>query len=434
MEHLGTKDDLHPIQKSLSDHHGTQCGFCSPGFIMSANRLCMPYFSDFLQHLFCSLMKNNQSPSEKCIERGLLGNICRCTGYRPILDAMKSFSQEKTFEVKDIEDLSDWVNVCPMSSCSAPTVCKKIERNGKIWFSPKNIALLFDFMDSLSEDKDFKLVAGNTARGVYEDITESDTIIDLSQVQELKMIIKAPLEIEIGAGVTVTDSMNQFKMILENDEEGYHYLQILLDNLVYVASPAIKDVATWAGNIMTKYQHREFESDMFTMLEALGAHVKIVHKQNGIIKTERLTPAELLKTNMERKVIQSILFPKLTHSHAFQYYKVSPRTAFSHSYVSAAFKAKIDPTGKKFQGKPAFVFCGIDKDFVHAKKAEDFCIDKDLTDSKIIKQLVSVIENEARAENNPKQAGQDFRLGLGSALLYKYLLQIFGDSGAVAAN
>ena len=377
-------------------------------------------------------MKNNQSPSEKCIEKGLLGNICRCTGYRPILDAMKSFSQEKTFKVKDIEDLSDWVNVCPKISGFAPAVCKKIQRNGKIWFSPKSMASLFDFMDSLSEDKHFRLVAGNTARGIYEDITESDTIIDLSQVQELKMIAKAPLE--IGAGVTITDSMNHFKIILENDEEGYHYLQILLDNLVYVASPAIKDVATWAGNIMTKYQHREFESDMFTMLEALGVNVKIVHKENGNTKTELLTPAELLKIGMERKVIQSIIFPKLTHSHAFQYYKVSPRTAFSHSYVSAAFTAKIDPTGKKFQGKPSFVFCGIDKDFVHAKEAEQFCNDKDLTDSKVIKQLVSVIDNEARAEKNPKQAGQDFRSGLSSALLYKFLLHIFGDSGAVAAN
>ena len=345
---------------------------------------------------------------------------------------MKSFSQEKTFEVKDIEDLSDWVNVCPMVSGSAPTACKKIQRDGKIWFSPKSLASLFDFMDSLTEDREFKLVAGNTARGVYEEITDSDTIIDLTQVQELKMIVGAPLE--IGAAVTVTDSMNHFKMMLENDEEGYHYLQVLLDNLVYVASPALKDVATWAGNIMIKYQHREFESDMFTMLEALGVHVKIVHREIGNIKTELLTPAELLETDMERKVIQSIIFPQLTNSHAFQFFKVSPRTAFSHSYVSAAFKAKIDPTGKKFQGKPSFVFCGINKDFLHAKEAENYCSDKNLTDSEIIKQLISVIDNEARADNNPKQAGQDFRSGLGGALLYKFLLHIFGDSGAVSAN
>ena len=149
-----------------------------------------------------SFLKNNQSPSEKCIEKGLLGNICRCTGYRPILDAMKSFSQEKTFEVKDIEDLSDWVNVCPMVSGAAPTACKKIQRDGKVWFSPKSLVSLFDFMDSLPEDRDFKLVAGNTARGIYEDITNSDTVIDLTQVQELKMIVKDPLE--IGACVTVT--------------------------------------------------------------------------------------------------------------------------------------------------------------------------------------------------------------------------------------
>ena len=161
----GTKDDI-----QLLDHHRTHCGFCSPGFIMSANRLghISVTFSS-LQHLFCSLMKNNKSPSEKCIERGLLGNICRCTGYRSILDAMKYFSHEITFEVKDIKDLSDWVNVCPMSSCSAPAVCKKIEQNDKIWLTPKNMAFLFDFMNTLSEDKDFKLVAGNTGNILEND-------------------------------------------------------------------------------------------------------------------------------------------------------------------------------------------------------------------------------------------------------------------------
>ena len=390
----------------------------------------MIIFCEHVLTFYCSLLKNNQSPSEKSIEKGLLGNICRCTGYRPILDAMKSFSQEKTFAIKDIEDLSDWVNVCPMVSGSAPASCKKIQRDGKIWFSPKTLASLFDFIDSLPEDRDFKLVAGNTARGIYEDITESDTIIDLTKVQELKMIVKRPLE--IGAGVTVTDSINHFKMILENDEEGYHYLQVLMDNLVYVASPALKDVATWAGNIMIKHQNHEFESDMFTMLESLGVKIKVAQREDGNLKTSLLTPAQLLATNMKRKVIQSIIFPKLTNSHSFQYFKVSPRAAFSHSHVGAAFLAKVDTSGKKFQGKPSFVYCGIDKDFVHAEKAEDFCNGKNLTDPDNVKKLFSVIDDEAKAGHTSKQAGQEFRSGLGSALLYKFLLHIFGESGVVA--
>ena len=177
-----------------------------------------------------------------------------------------------------------------------------------------------------------------------------------------------------------------------------------------------------------------FESDMFAMLEALGVHLKIVHRENGNIKTQLLTPVKLLATDMKRKVIQSIILPKLSNSYAFQYYKVSPRTAFSHSHVGAAFLAKLDSTGKKCQEKPSFVFCGVCKEFLHAKKVEDFCNDKDLTDAENIKQLFTVLDKEAKAEVNPKQAGQDFRSGLGSSLLYKFFLHIFGASGAVAEN
>jgi len=72
VESLKANDgSLHPVQQSLVDYHGSQCGFCTPGFVMS----------------MFALYKNNPSPSRTEIDDALSGNLCRCTGYRPILDA-----------------------------------------------------------------------------------------------------------------------------------------------------------------------------------------------------------------------------------------------------------------------------------------------------------------------------------------------------------
>ena len=77
VEGLGTVDNFHPIQKAFWDNHGLQCGYCTPGMIMAAY----------------SLLKNNSNPSELEIREALSGNLCRCTGYVQIVDAVKDAAQ-----------------------------------------------------------------------------------------------------------------------------------------------------------------------------------------------------------------------------------------------------------------------------------------------------------------------------------------------------
>ena len=77
IEGLATGDELHPMQQAFRDHHGLQCGFCTPGMIMSA--------IDLLQH--------NPSPSEPEIREWLEGNICRCTGYHNIVKAIQAAAE-----------------------------------------------------------------------------------------------------------------------------------------------------------------------------------------------------------------------------------------------------------------------------------------------------------------------------------------------------
>ena len=80
VESLGGAGDLHPVQKAMVDHHGSQCGFCTPGFVMS---------------LF-ALYKTNAKPTRREIDDALAGNLCRCTGYRPIIAAAETMYEAQT--------------------------------------------------------------------------------------------------------------------------------------------------------------------------------------------------------------------------------------------------------------------------------------------------------------------------------------------------
>jgi carbon-monoxide dehydrogenase small subunit len=74
IEGLGTEDDLHPMQEAFWEHHGLQCGYCTPGMIMAAS----------------DLIAKNPDPSEEEVREALAGNLCRCTGYHNIVKAVLS--------------------------------------------------------------------------------------------------------------------------------------------------------------------------------------------------------------------------------------------------------------------------------------------------------------------------------------------------------
>ncbi len=89
VEGVGQVGNLNDIQSRLASYNGTQCGFCTPGFINSMH----------------SLRTDNPNPTTEQIENAFDGNLCRCTGYRPIFDAFKSFAKDQNGGDVDIEDL-----------------------------------------------------------------------------------------------------------------------------------------------------------------------------------------------------------------------------------------------------------------------------------------------------------------------------------------
>lgn len=158
----------HPIQTALWSYNGTQCGYCSPAMVMN---------------MYSLLESNDGKVTQAQVENSFGGNICRCTGYRPILDAFKSLTIDAPID--DIEDAN--VSCCGRRKATARyrhvsvsrTVSVPISEDtgdvlrlpasdGKIWYRVENLHQLFSILESTVQNDQYILVAGDTAHGTLE--------------------------------------------------------------------------------------------------------------------------------------------------------------------------------------------------------------------------------------------------------------------------
>ena len=232
----GADGALHPVQRAMVDCHGSQCGFCTPGFVMS---------------LF-ALYKSAQTPSRQEINDAIAGNLCRCTGYRPIVDAAQKMYEYGSGATKPHEH---WMN-CSFSSMGdrqlSTSEREMIERlqsiqrrdtlmlsqGTKTYFAPSRTADLASLREAHPEAR---ILAGGTDIGLWVTKQHKDlnTVIYVGNVAELTRVAVTDRHIEIGAAVSLTDS---FAVLVK------HYPE--LDELFRrFASPPIRNAGTLGGNI-----------------------------------------------------------------------------------------------------------------------------------------------------------------------------------------
>ncbi len=206
--------ELHPVQRAMVDCHGSQCGFCTPGFVMS---------------LF-ALYETNKKPSRRDIDDALAGNLCRCTGYRPIVAAANAMYEmspgskgllhpDKLAEI----DSGDGLHIA---------------QGGKQFFAP---ASADEFADLLAAHPDATILAGGTDVGLW--VTKQhrvlDTVIYTGRVIELCKLETSTTHIEIGAAVSISDAMDA--IVANYPDLGEMFLRF--------ASPPIRNAGTLGGNI-----------------------------------------------------------------------------------------------------------------------------------------------------------------------------------------
>jgi xanthine dehydrogenase small subunit len=210
----GEDNSLHPVQAAMVDSHGSQCGFCTPGFVMS---------------LF-ALYHSNESPTRRDIDDALAGNLCRCTGYRPIVAAAESMHQHDG-------------GVRPAGH---PDLLREVERDGDLvidcdgrrFFAPADICSLARTYEQYPEAT---LLAGGTDVGLWvtKQFRDLGTVIYTGRVGEMLELGRTDSHLEIGGAVPLS-------LALPAVVEEYPGLDEVFRRF---ASPPIRNAGTLGGNI-----------------------------------------------------------------------------------------------------------------------------------------------------------------------------------------
>ena len=193
----------------------------------------------------------------------------------------------------------------------------------------------------------------------------------------------------------------------------YKYCQVLADHIKKVAHPSVRNVGTIGGNLMLKHQYPDFPSDIFLLLETVGATLVIRNPDN----TETIsTPLNFLNLDMTKKILYKIQMPQIS-GQVFTY-KTMQRHINTHAYVNAGLTIQLN---SEFivQSKPILVFGGISEDFVHATNTENYLVGKDLKDGNVLKEALETLKNETVPDQNPVMATPEYRVHLVQALFYR---------------
>ena len=317
---------LHPVQQALVASHGSQCGFCTPGFAMS---------------LF-GLYKNAWRPSRAVIEDALSGNLCRCTGYRPIVAAAQAM-----YDIEPVHSAAGWRGpgiaadgsrtLAPEAEALAAQVASLgetdtfiYEAQGQRWWAPRTsdaMALI------LSANPGARIVAGATDVGLWVTKQHRDIgdIVYTGDVAEMKQIRETATHLEIGAAATLTDAFAALDALWPELHEGW----------ARFASVPIRNSGTLGGNIANGSPI----GDTMPALMALGATVVL---RRG--DATRELPLEEYYVAYQKTALQPgefvvrIRIAQRAPATLLRAYKISKRYDQDISAVFACFALTLDGT------------------------------------------------------------------------------------------
>jgi xanthine dehydrogenase molybdopterin binding subunit/xanthine dehydrogenase small subunit len=391
VEGVGCSKNPHPVQQKMVEHFASQCGYCTPGFICS---------------LFEGFYRNDLQTGDDLDEQ-LAGNLCRCTGYRPIRDAaIATFSERAQKNGDDFfaERLKNF---------DGEIGAANYESNGEKFFRPTSLAKLFQL---LKVNPEARLIAGATELGL--DITKRykkfPTLISTEAVAELKEIKSTKTQWQIGAAVTLTEIYDQL----------HEEFPALGDMLRVFGSRQIRNRATMGGNLVTASPI----GDSAPVLLALDAKVVLV-SENG----ERILPIEEFfvayrKTALREDEILKTIFisrtistPNLKRKSAW--FKVSKRREMDISTVAVCFVVDLDSLNVVrhirlgYGGVGAMPLC--------AKKTERELLGK-IWSAETIQKALPVLSKEFMPISDVRGSAK-FRNGLITNLLEKFYFTSVGD-------
>ncbi|KAI8348586.1 molybdopterin binding aldehyde oxidase/xanthine dehydrogenase [Mortierella sp. GBAus27b] len=462
IEGLGTYKNPHPVQERIALCFGSQCGFCTPGIAMS----------------LYALLRNNPKPTEEEIEESFDGNLCRCTGYRPILDAAKSFAvpkaQLKNGSVSNGTAINGTSangtsangassNGCcgnggPNGCCRAfdrPTVPKENSPNfpsvlfkkydptqelifpprlmkktpqplhfqGRKtqWFRPTTLEQVLRIKATFPTAK---FVGGNTEVGIETKFKHFaySPLVYLHDVAELRGISITSDGITIGANVTIADFQKALEQALETvDIHQGRVLRAFLANIKYFAGHQIRNSASVAGNVATASPI----SDLNPVFIASNAIFSILSSSQTADAPAREIPATEFfvgyrKTALdpESDILTRIHIPFTRPGESIRAFKQSKRRDDDIAIVAAAIRVRLSPESKIEE--IVFGYGGMAAFTCQAKKTSEYLKDKTWGDKDVLEKALETLDEDLPMQISTPGGMAEYRRTLAKSFFVRF--------------
>lgn len=387
VEHLkGADGTLHPVQQALVAHHGSQCGFCTPGIVMS---------------LF-ALWLNEASPDAARIEDALAGNLCRCTGYQPILRAGLAMYQDGRPEARLAQAEAA---IAERLAELADDQTLVLGEAGRSFHAPATHAALAELV---MQHPDAVLVAGATDVGLWvtKGMQRPPAIIYLGRCEGLREIIDEGAHLRIGAMVNHVDVRRALAAISPQ-----------LDELMRrFGGEQVRNAGTIGGNIANGSPI----GDLPPALIALGARLVL---QAG--ETRREIPLEAFFLDYRKQdrrpgeFVVEIIVPRLPDGALFHISKISKRFDEDISALCAAFFVRRDAAGRIVEARLAYGgMAGIPK---RARAAEAALLGQLWNDDAVDAAMAALPRDFTPLSD--MRASASYRLTVAGNLLRRFLIE-----------
>ncbi|WP_453934916.1 xanthine dehydrogenase small subunit [Acidovorax temperans] len=383
---------LHPVQEAMVQCHGSQCGFCTPGFVMSLfgmyqNRVCQ-----------------GQSISRAQAQQDLSGNLCRCTGYRPILDAAQHMAQLPPMAVNEAELLQ---------KLELLALTPQAPEANLAYIAPTTQA---ELLAARAAHPQAQVVAGATDVGLWvtKQHRQFAQVLDVTRAAELRRIDDTPEHIAIGAAVTLTEAFARLTAQWPSLAEFAHRF----------AGLPVRNSGTLGGNVANGSPI----GDSMPLLIALRAQVVLASQARG----ERALPLEALYTGYRQNVMAPdellvrIVVPKPTSSEHLKAYKISKR--FDDDISAVCLVLNLDIADGTVQ-RASIGAGGVAATPVRAQQTEAALQGKPWTEA-TVQQAMRVLQAEFSPISDMRASGDYRRTVLGN-LLQRFWLE--SQDGAPAS-
>lgn len=445
VEGIGDVKQPHPAQERIAKSNGSQCGFCTPGIVMS----------------LYALLRNDPNPTEHDVEEAFDGNLCRCTGYRPILDAAQSFSVERACgkattnggsgccmengngggcckngangeESEPIKRFTPpgFIEYNPETELIFPPALRKHEfkplafgNKRKIWYRPVTLQQLLEIKSAYPSAK---IIGGSTETQIeikFKAMQYSASVF-VGDIAELRQYSFEEGYLEIGGNVVLTDLEKISKEAIE------HYgatrgqpFEAVLKQIRYFAGRQIRNVGTPAGNLATASPISDLNPVFVASNSVLIA--------KSLDKTTEIPMSEFFKGYRVTAlppdaVIASIRIPVAAETGEYmRAYKQAKRKDDDIAIVNAALRVSLDE--EHVVESVDLVYGGMAPITIPARKAEEYLEGKKWTDPAALEGVMNALEEDFNLQFGVPGGMATYRKSLALGFFYKFYNEVLAE-------